>query len=248
VNPIRILVVNVNTTRSATDAMVASAQLSAGPGVELVGLTPVFGADGVDTQFESLLASVAVMDSVVTYSGSYDAVVVAGFGEHGREGLQELVEVPVLDVAESAAHLAMMLGRRYSVITTLDRSIGAIEDRLLVAGLSAHCASVRAAGLGTRALDDDPEAAFISVRQQADAALRADRAEVICLGCGGMAGWEVRLSAELGVPVIDGIAAAVSLAESLVRLGLRTSKIGSCAPPEVKPIAAWPLSEHLQRP
>jgi allantoin racemase len=241
----RILLVNVNTTVSMTETMAHSARRHAAPGTEIVPLTPTFGADGVDTNFESLLSAVAVMDAVVGYPEPYDAVILGGFGEHGREGLQELTTGPVLDIAECSAHVALMLGRTYSVVTTLQRSVGAIEDRLLTAGLSARCASVRSTGLATLELEADPDAAFAAIVEVARRAVVEDHAEVLCLGCGGMAGLDEAVSAELGVPVVDGIAAAVTMAESLVRMGLRTSKICSYAAPEPKQISGWPLSQQL---
>jgi allantoin racemase len=109
----RILVVNVNTTSSMTEAIAASARAVAGPDTEIVPLTPAIGADSVEGNFESYLAAVAVMDAVTRYTGPFDAVVQAGFGEHGREGLQELLEVPVVDITEAAGHLACLLGHRY---------------------------------------------------------------------------------------------------------------------------------------
>lgn len=244
--PVRILLVNVNTTVSMTDTMAGSARAHAAPGTEIVPLTPAFGPSGVDTAFESLLSSVAVMDAVVRFEGPYDAVILGGFGEHGRDGLQELTEVPVLDIAECSAQVAMLLGRTYSVVTTLQRSVPAISDRLLLAGLKDRCASVRATGLATLDLESDPRRAFDAVVEQARRAVLDDHAEVICLGCGGMAGLEAAISGELGVPVVDGVAAAVALAEALVRMGLRTSKVGTYAPPGPKTITGWPLSEHLR--
>ena len=107
---------------------------------------PYFGAEAVDCNFESYLSAVAVMDRVMTYRESLDAVVMAGFGEHGREGIQELIEQPVFEICEASAHVAMLIGHAYSVVTTLQRSVPAIEDRLRLAGLWARCASVRAAG------------------------------------------------------------------------------------------------------
>ncbi len=65
---------------------------------------------------------------------------------------------------------------------------------------------------------------------------------MICLGCAGFAGLEDTIRAELGVPVVDGVAAAVRLAEALVGLGLTTSKRWTYASPEPKPIAGWPLT------
>ena len=65
-------------------------------------------------------------------------------------------------------------------------------------------------------------------------ALEDDHAEAIVLGCAGMADLAASLSAEFGVPVIDGVAAAVVLAEGLAAIGLRTSKRGGFAKPLAK--------------
>ena len=70
--------------------------------------------------------------------------------------------------------------------------------------------------------------------------MREDKAEVICLGCGGMAGLAEQIRQRSGVPVVDGVTAAVTLAESLVRLGLSTSKVRTYAAPRAKAIVGWP--------
>jgi allantoin racemase len=236
----RILVVNVNTTQSMTDTIAETARAVASPGTEIVPLTPLFGAASVEGNYESYLAAVAVMETVRRYDEPYDAVIQAGYGEHGREGLQELLEVPVVDITEAAASIAQFLGHRYSVVTTLDRAVPLIEDRLLLAGLSARCASVRASGLAVLDLEADPVAAVDAITVAAVRAVTEDRAEVICLGCGGMAGLTEQVEARTGVPVVDGVAAAVTIAESLVRLGLRTSKVRTYAPPRPKAFTNWP--------
>ena len=43
------------------------------------------------------------MDRVLAYDEAFDAVVMAGFGEHGRDGLQELIEQPVIEICEASA-------------------------------------------------------------------------------------------------------------------------------------------------
>src|SRR3712207_3409796 len=139
-----------------TEAIARQARQAAAEGTEVVGLTPFFGPESVEGNFESYLAAVAVMDRGLAYDEPYDAVVQAGFGEHGREGLQELLDVPVVDITEAAAHVACLLGHRYSVVTTLDRAVPQIEDRLRLAGLLGRCASIRASGLGVLELEEDP--------------------------------------------------------------------------------------------
>ncbi|MBA1296631.1 Asp/Glu/hydantoin racemase [Pseudomonas lurida] len=236
----RILVVNVNTTASITETIAQQARAVAAPGTEIVGLTPYFGAESVEGNFESYLAAIAVMDRVMAYDQPFDAVIQAGYGEHGREGLQELLNVPVVDITEAAASTAMFLGHAYSVVTTLDRTVPLIEDRLKLAGLYARCASVRASGMAVLELEEDPLAAMEAIVRQAERAIHDDKAEVICLGCGGMAGLDEQIRQRTGVPVVDGVTAAVTIAESLVRLGLSTSKIRTYATPRPKKVIGWP--------
>jgi allantoin racemase len=241
----KVIVVNVNTSQTMTESIHDAARRYASAGTEVVTLQPYFGAEAVDCNFESYLSAVAVMDRVLAYDEPYDAVVLAGFGEHGRDGLAELIEQPVVEICEASAHAAMMIGRSYSVVTTLQRSVPAIEDRLRLAGLSDRCASVRASGMSTLEVDNDPQAAVRAVVAEAAAAVNTDHAEVICLGCAGMAGLEDAITAEVNVPVIDGVGAAVRLAEALVGLGLKTSKVSTFAPPDPKKIIGWPLSSAL---
>ena len=101
---------------------------------------------------------------------------------------------------------------------------------------------------GVLELESDPERAVEAIVEQAELAVRDDHAEVICLGCGGMAELEAsRPGRGPGVPVVDGVAAAVTVAESLVRLGLATSKVRTYAPPatEADHRLAPPLTRHI---
>ncbi|POX53332.1 Asp/Glu/hydantoin racemase [Streptomyces sp. Ru71] len=226
----RIVVTNCNTTQWMTEEIVRGARAAASPGTTVTGLTPPWGPESAEGWLDSHLSAAAVLDALRTYDGPrYDAVVLAGFGEHGREGVRELVGVPVVDITEAAAHLACLLGRRYGVVTTLDRSRGQIEDSLELAGVGRNCAAVVGTGLGVLDLDDPQrtEAAFLAAAEQA----RRAGAEVLVLGCAGMTGLQRTVGEKLGLPVVDGVAAAVRLAESLVALGLTTSRAGSYAHP-----------------
>ncbi|MGO1326421.1 MAG: aspartate/glutamate racemase family protein, partial [Brevibacterium aurantiacum] len=85
----KILVVNVNTTESMTESIARAAREVASADTEIVALTPSFGAESCEGNVESYLAALGVMDAVMKYPGDFDAVIQAGYGEHGREGLQE---------------------------------------------------------------------------------------------------------------------------------------------------------------
>ncbi|WP_030246629.1 MULTISPECIES: aspartate/glutamate racemase family protein [unclassified Streptomyces] len=224
----RIVVTNCNTTQEMTEEIVRGARAAAGPGTTVTGLTPAWGPESAEGWLDSYLSAAAVLDTLRTYDGPpYDAVVMAGFGEHGREGVRELVDVPVVDITEAAAHLACLLGRRYGVVTTLQRSCGQIEDSLETAGVARNCAAIVGTGLNVLDLGDEErtETAFLAAAERACAA----GAEVLVLGCAGMTGLQRVVGEKLGLPVVDGVAAAVKLAESLVGLGLTTSRVGGYA-------------------
>ena len=91
-------------------------------------------------------------------------------------------------------------------------------------------------------LESEPERAVDAIVAEAEAAVRDDHAEVIVLGCGGMAELEAKVRERTGVPVVDGVAAAVTVAESLVRLGLSTSKVRTYAPARPKKMTGWPIT------
>ena len=86
-------------------------------------------------------------------------------------------------------------------------------------------------------LDNPASNARAKVAAEIARALDEHHAEAIVLGCAGMADLAASLSAEFGVPVIDGVAAAVVLAEGLAAAGLKTSKRGGYARPLAKDYA-----------
>lgn len=238
----RILLMNVNTTTAMTEQMRQMAAEVARPGTEVIASQPAFGPVSVEGYYESYIAAAGILDRLATWDGPpFDAVIWAGFGEHGREGAQELLDVPVITITEAAAQMACLLGHKYGVVTTLDRAVPQIEDQLRLAGLLDRCAAILGTNLGVLELEEDESRTLAALAARGRDAL-AMGAEVLCLGCGGMAGMAARLTAELGVPVVDGVQAAVKLAEGLHDLGLRTSKARSFAAPLAKPRPGWPVS------
>ncbi|GAA1636979.1 aspartate/glutamate racemase family protein [Microbacterium flavum] len=225
----RILAVNCNTDAAMTAAIAAIGQSAASEGTTVVGVTPAWGPASAEGYVESLVTAAAVMDAVASRTDAFDAVVMAGFGEHGREGMRQLIAQPVVDITEAAAFAACLLGHRFGVVTTVRSAIAGIHDSLMTMGVGDRCVSVRAADVHVSAIDAD-------VARTADAleatgrAVIGDGADVLVLGCAGFAGLDTELGRRLGVPVVDGVAAAVRFAEDLIALGKRTSTIGPYAP------------------
>ncbi|OSY25062.1 Asp/Glu racemase, partial [Klebsiella pneumoniae] len=166
-----------------------------------------------------------------------DGHVIACFGDPGLLAARELAQGPVIGIAEAAMHMATMVATRFSIVTTLPRTLIIARHLLHQYGFHQHCAALHAIDLPVLALEDGSGLAQEKVRERCIRALKEDGSGAIVLGCGGMATLAQELTRELRVPVIDGVSAAVKMVESLVALGLATSKHGDLAFPEKKALS-----------
>ena len=234
----RILVVNPNTTRSMTAKIGLAARAAAAAGTEIVAVEPADGPVSIEGPFDGALSLPGLLEEVLKgETAGVDAHVIACFDDTGLDAARSLARAPVIGIGEAGYHLASLVAGRFSVVTTLSRSIPVIEHNLIRYGLAARCGGVRAAEVPVLALEDPKSGARALISKEIAAAIRDDRAEAIVLGCAGMAEFAAALAAEHGVPVVEGVSAAVKLAEALVGLGLATSKLGGWAAPRPKPYA-----------
>jgi allantoin racemase len=236
-----ILVVNPNTTASMTDKIGAAARAAAGPGTRITAVSPATGPESIEGYYDEALAVPGLL--VEISRGEARGVaghVIACFDDTGLDAARVLARAPVVGIGEAAFHAASLVAGRFSVVTTLGRSVPAIEHNLARYGLATRCARVRAAEVPVLALEDPGSDARARIEAEIHAAKREDRAEAIVLGCASMADLTAALSARHGLPVIDGVAAAVVFVEALVRLGLQTSKLGGYAPPRPKSVTGFP--------
>ncbi|WP_243831904.1 aspartate/glutamate racemase family protein [Naumannella halotolerans] len=235
-DPIRIQLINPNTSVPMTEKIRATGQLVAGPGVSITAVCPSKGPSSIESHTEEILAAQAVVEAIgeaERASGpSPDAHVIACFGDPGLDAARETTGAPVLGIAEAAMHAATLVGRHFSVVTTLDRTLGRAEDLVLRYGFERACVGLRATEVPVLALEEAEADAVAVITDSALAAVREDRADVIVLGCAGMTDLCQTLAEATGVPVIDGVAASVGMALGLVRMGTRTSRLREYAPPK----------------
>jgi allantoin racemase len=231
----RILVVNPNTTAAMTGQIGRAARAAAAPGTEIIAVNPPDGPVSIEGYYDEAFSVPGLLAEIAKGEASgVSAHIIACFDDTGLEAARSLASAPVIGIGEAAFHLASMLGHRFTVITTLSRSIAAIETNLLKYGLAGRCCGVRACEVPVLSLDDPASNASALIGAEIELARREDRAEVVVLGCAGMADLAARLSEKHGLPVVDGVASAVKLAEAFAALGLKTSKIGTYAAPLAK--------------
>ena len=231
----RILVVNPNTTTSMTAKIGAAARAVAAPGTEIVALNPDAGPVSIEGHYDAAFALPGLLQCIRRGEAErFDGFVVACFDDPGIDACREIATGPVVGICEASMIAASMVACGFSVVTTLPRAIPVIEDLAHRYGME-RLRRVRAAAIPVLALEEEGGEAAARVHAEIQRSIEEDGAEAVILGCAGMADLAAALSKRTGVPVIDGVGAAVKLVEALVGLGLRTSKIGGYAWPLPKP-------------
>jgi len=240
----RIKIINPNTTWSMTEKIAACARNMARPGTEVIAVSPEMGPVSIESYYDEALAVPGLLAEIAKGEGEdCDAYVIACFGDPGLLAARELARGPVIGIAEAAMHVASLLGQRFSVVTTLGRTIGQAWHLAQMYGMKRFCANVRACELPVLELENPHSQARERITDECQRALEEDGSDVIVLGCAGMTDLCAHISATLGVPVVDGVAAGMELAQSLVSLKLATSKSGELASPPPKPYTG--LLQHF---
>jgi allantoin racemase len=228
---LRIAILNPNTTAAFTARLADAAREVVAPATTVIARSPMRGPASIECHADeadavpNLLSLIREEEALGT--GAY---VIACFGDTGIDAAREIATGPVIGMTEAALFAAAMLAARFTIVTLPPRTIAQSDRVLRHIGLAHRC-HVRAIEADVQdcvGLDETLLAAMIA---ESRTALRQDRAEAIILGCAGLSGLVAPMQAALGVPVLDGVCIALTMAEGFLRTGLRTSKILTYAAP-----------------
>ncbi|MCU1644843.1 MAG: Asp/Glu racemase [Nocardia sp.] len=226
----RIRVINPNTTAAMTDLAAAAARAVVAPGTLVEGITPTMGPASIESHYDEALSIPGLLTEIARGEAEgVDGYVISCFGDPGLDAARELARGPVIGIAEAAMQVASHLGRGFSVVTTLSRTSGRAAELAERYGMQRFCFGIHACEIPVLELED-PKARTVIVDACREA-VHADNSDAIVLGCAGMADLCEYLTREVGVPVIDGVAAATLTVQSLVTMGLRKSGRGEYATP-----------------
>lgn len=238
--PAQILLINPNSTRSMTDACLASVRPNLPAGVELTGYTAPYPAPtAIESATDAIMSTEAVLRDLAKYSAgngetvqNFDGMIVACYSAHPLiDALRESYDVPVIGIMEASLYAARMLGGRFGIVATGGRSKFRQEDAVAAYGLAHFYVGSEATNLGVLELESRDRTEVLKRVAHAARLLGAKGADTILLGCAGMT--EMVRAAKDGVReedgtrkinVIDGVEAAVQMMAALVGMGIPTSK------------------------
>jgi allantoin racemase len=230
----KILVANPNTSSGVTDRLVAAARQVASPGTELLPMTAPRGVPYIATRAEAAIGAAVALEMLAERQREIDAAIIAAFGDPGLGGARELFDFPVVGMAEAAMLVACTLGRRFAIVSfakALEPWFAEIVDWH---GLARRCAAISTLDEAFHSIDevqDEKEQALVEL---ANRTVKDDAADVVILAGAPLAGLADKVKERIPVPVVDGIQAAVTMAEGLVRLKPRKATAGTYRRPAAK--------------
>ena len=219
----KILCINPNSSKKVTESIKQTCEQYALPDtevtVECVSNAPIALNDYCDI----VLTEIFLLEMFKENEPKYDGFIIACHGDVGVNQLRELTDKPVIGIGEASLILALPLGHKFSILSRKRKKVVQKEEMVKRYGLENRCASIKMTQLEVNAEGDDKKEQLIRAGKDA---VKNDGAEVLVLGCGGMAGLDKEIEKAIGVPVIDGVVSALMIIESLIRYGLKTSKVG----------------------
>lgn len=230
----KIMVINPNTSVSMTDHLRRELETVKRADTELTVTCPTVGPVTIESAYDEAMAVPPTLELVRRANEQgYDGVILACFSDPGIHAAKEISDIPVVGIQEASLHAAAMLGYKFSILTPLPRRIPHKHEEVRRYRLEESLASVRALGMSVAETDADPARTKRRILEVAALAAEEDGAEVMILGCAGMAGYAAEVERKLGVVVIDPSAVALKFCEALIDAGLKHSKRALFArPPE----------------
>jgi allantoin racemase len=231
----KIMVINPNTSESMTNHIREELNRIKRQDTELMVVCAERGPETIESAYDEAFAIPPTLELVKKANQEgYHAIIIACFSDPGLEAAKEISKIPVIGIEESSLHLAAMLGAKICILTPRKERIPSKRAHVHMRGLDYFLASVRSLDLSVAETDSDPDKTKQRILEVAQKAVEEDTAEVIILGCAGMAGYAPEIEKKLRVKVLDPTTIALKMAEAMVDLGLVHSKRGLFATPPKK--------------
>ncbi len=215
----KILVINPNSTEAVTrgiDEACAPLRMAGGPAIDC--LTLKEGPPGIETQQHVDSVVSPLLKLVKDRESDYSAFVIACYSDPGLHSIREATKKPVLGISECGILTALTLGQKFGVIAILQQSIARHLRYIGALGVADRLAAELPVGLPVVELSDEKKT-FGRMVEVGKRLREAHGADVIVMGCAGMARYRKPLQDEVGIPVVEPTQAAVAMAIGRVRLG-----------------------------
>ena len=220
-----ILLVNPNTSKSMTEQITMSAQSVISPKTNLISTYSKEGPPSIEGFYDEAFCLPGLLAEVRKYSKKKcEGVVIACFDDTGVDAARSIIDQPVIGICQASMQTASILSNSFSIITSLERSIPAIENLVIKYGMERFCKSIIASNIPVLDLDKNESYAKSIISKIIENILKDNLSESIILGGAGMSNLATQLTNEFKIPIIDGVTSAIKIIEGIIVMNLKTSK------------------------
>ncbi|MBB4042164.1 Asp/Glu/hydantoin racemase [Microvirga flocculans] len=216
-----IFIINPNSSQTVTDGIDAAVEpLRSQDGPAIACLSLPEGPPGIQSQRDVDGVIMPLLRKAAELEPEASAFVIACFSDPGLHALREQSARPVFGIAECGVLTAMTLGQRFGVLAILPTSIPRHLRYFGAMGVMQRLAGDLPIGLGVTELSDEDHT--LSRMIAVGRTLKDDHgADVLLMGCAGMARFRAPLEEAVGVPVVEPTQAAAAMALGRARLARR---------------------------
>jgi Asp/Glu/hydantoin racemase len=205
-----LIIINPNSSQTVTDGIDAAVTPLRRFGTPIRCLTLADGPSGIESQRQADL-TIAPMLTLAAAQADATGYVIACFGDPGLHALRDQTDLPVVGIQEAAVMTALTLGQQFGVIAIMAASIPRHMRAFGAMGVLGRLAGDRALGLGVADLSD-PDKSLAAMIATGKRLRDDDGANVLIMGCAGMAQYRDTLEAHTGLPVVEPCQAAAAMA------------------------------------
>ncbi|MFX0206604.1 MAG: aspartate/glutamate racemase family protein [Candidatus Hodarchaeota archaeon] len=194
------------------------------------------GPRSIETFYDEAMAVPEVLRIINANKSKCDGFMIDCFQDPGVQAARELVDVPVLGPAETSMSIASLLAFKFSVVSVLKNSGPMIELQAQKMGIRSRLAVAIGVQIPVLGLEEDPGKAVAEITRTAQWTIEEHGAEIVVLGCTGMASLAGEIQKTLPVPLIEPATTTLKMLELLVDLGLCHSHRGLYMYPQLEKI------------
>jgi len=226
---LKILVINPNTSETNRQILIDVLTPFLKPNLEIDVINAESGPEGLASWSDKQIQGAAILPMIAQAEiDDYDGVVIACFGDPGIEAAKEIIDIPVVGIAEAAFLLTPILCHKALLLETSKTSIPRMERYIRQLGLKEGSIEVRAINTEqnwsvVESLHNREKSKRLII-ETIRKILEESNVELIIPGCSAMSEHTNTIQEELGIPVIDPVVAGVQIIIALINMNLAQSK------------------------
>ncbi|MEM7258148.1 MAG: aspartate/glutamate racemase family protein, partial [Pseudomonadota bacterium] len=161
----KIHLINPNTTASMTQMAANAARNVAAAGTDIIANQPAHGPVSIEGFYDEAFAVPEMLHEIRKHNDC-DGHIVACFDDTGVDAARCIANGPVIGICEAACITAATIANRFSVVTTLSRSVPALQHLIHKYGAERRCASIRASDIPVLDLEKQETAAMQKIEHE----------------------------------------------------------------------------------